>query len=357
MSTVAPLSMNGVYFQNVYYMPMSKGRGADRHGIYEIKDTPTTGWSRALVLWPEDDEASDQAKLVVNTKRKKRSKALITLFCPYSMTSHQISVKAREVAHQVAHPLTSALIDKLEEIINRNWKENAEHGYQKAYDVAALVLNRLGREVPNHMTPALENLEYTENKVPNRHGKPVGESLLRPVDRTSKRGLICSFFLENSPGSIREAMVTYDMTRSGVLTHLHGLHKDHGLGYVLQGDVATIMLPPKCNDPLADAHEAKKAVGAQAAKRAGKPLGSGSFELPVKGKRRAVALALLEEKTLVEAAELAECTVASVKSHLHDLHTKHGFGYELSDDKTRGKLLTPDGWTESTPHGDLDPLA
>jgi len=348
----AAIEVNGVFYQDVYYMPMTKGRGADSKGQYEVKDPPNCGWSRALVVWPEDD-GSD----IINPRRKKRSTKRVTVFCPYTMSSYQVSVKAREVANQRAYPLTPDLIGRLETIINRNWKANASYGFQKSYDVAALVLQRLGCAVPNYMTPALENLEFTEDVVPNRHGKPVGEKLLRPVSRDSKRGIVAAFFLEQDTGSIREAMAKFDMSRSGILTHLHGLHKDHGLGYVLQGDVATIMLPPGCDDPLADAVVAKKAVATQAARRAGKELGSGPFDLPKKGKRREVALAMLEEIALQEVADKVPCSLASVKSHLHDLHTKHGFGYELSDDKTRGKLITPDGWTEADPTGDLDPLA
>ncbi len=350
----APLEMNGVFYQDVYYQPMTKGMGGDSKGLYEVKDPPNTGWSRALVVWPEDNEPETKSK------RKKKAAKRVTIFCPYTISSYQVRFTAREVANQRAYRLTPDLIDRLEAIINRNWKMYAGFGFQRAYDVAALVLTRLGKPVPNYMRPTDENLEYTETSVPNRHGKPVAETLLRPVKSTSKRGQVCAFFLEDGTGSIREAMAKFDMSRSGVLTHLHGLHKDHGLGYVLQGDMATLMLPEGCTDPMLDGAQAKeheKAVATAAVKRAGKPCKPTVTALPKKGKRREVALALVEEGSIEEVAEKVGCTVNSVRSHLHDLHTKHGFGYELSPDKSRGKLIAPEGWTSDYDPDDIDPLA
>jgi hypothetical protein len=348
----APLELNGVFYQDVYYQPMTKGLGADSKGLYEIKDPPSTGWSRALVIWPEDNEPK------AKSRRKKAAKR-VTVFCPYTLNAYQIRFTAREVANQKARRLTPDLIDRLEAIINKNWKMYASFGFQRAYDVAALVLIRLGRSVPNYMRPMDENLEYTETNVPNRHGKPVAEVLLRPVNPSSKRGRVCAFFLEEGAGSIREAMATFDMTRSGVLTHLHGLHRDHGLGYVLQGDMATLMLPKGCTDPMLDGAQAKERtkVAGAATRGTGKPCKSVVTALPKKGKRREIAIALVAERPIKEVAERVGCTINSVRSHLHDLHTKHGFGYELSPDKSCGKLIVPKGWTPDCSPDDIDPLA
>lgn len=349
----APIEINGVFYQNVYYQPMTKGLGGDSKGIYEIKDPPNTGWSRALVVWPEDN-----AEETATSKRKKKAAKRVTVFCPYTLQAYQVRFTAREVADQKAHRLTPELIDRLEGIINKNWKMYAGFGFHRAYDVAALVLTRLGKPVPNYMRPADENLEYTETSVPNRKGKPVAEKLLRPVNSSSKRGEVCAFFMKtDGAGSIREAMATFDMTRSGVLTHLHGLHKDHGLGYVLQGDMATLMLPPGCKTPLVEASKAIAHQTAASAKKAGKECKPTVSALPKKGKRREVAIALVEEGSIAGVAEKVGCSVNSVRSHLHDLHTKHGFGYELSPDKSRGKLIAPEGWTPDYDPEDIDPLA
>jgi len=352
--TAAPIEMNGVFFQKVFYQPMTKGMGGDSKGLYEIKDPPNTGWSRALVIWPEDNQPE------TTSKRKKQAAKRVTVFCPYTLSAYQVRFTAREVANQKAYPLTPKLIDSLAAIIDKNWKMYTNFGFHKAYDVAALVLTRLGKPVPSYMSPKLENLEYNETSVPNRHGKPVADTLLRPVKSSSKRGQVCAFFMADGTGSLREAMAKFDMSRSGVLTHLHGLHKDHGLGYVLQGDMATLMLPAGCTDPMIDGAQAEvhqKTVAQTTARKAGKPCKPTVTALPKKGKRREVALSLVEEGSIAEVAEKAGCTPNSVRSHLHDLHTKHGFGYELSSDKSRGKLIAPEGWTPDYDPEELDPLA
>lgn len=352
-AAVAPLEINGVFYQNVYYQAMTKGLGGDSRGIYEIKDPPNAGWSRALVIWPEDD-----AEETATSKRRKKAAKRVTVLCPYTLQAYQVRFTAREVCNQKAYRLTPELIDSLEGIINRNWKGYASFSFHRAYDVAALALTRLGKPVPNYMRPRDENLEFTETQVPNRKGKPVAEKLLRPVKSSSKRGEVCAFFMKtDGVGSIREAMATFDMTRSGVLTHLHGLHKDHGLGYVLQGDMVTLMLPPGCETPLAEASKVIAYQATTSAKKAGKECKPTVSALPKKGKRREVAISLVKEGSIAEVAEKVGCSINSVRSHLHDLHTKHGFGYELSADKSRGKLITPERWTPDYDPEDIDPLA
>lgn len=338
--------INGIHFQRVYYLANSKGLAVSPKGRYEIKEPPTLGWSSAFIIHPDNPEESH---------RRKKASTRLTLFSPFTFEAFQITSSAREIADIDPEPLSEDRLEVLERIMHTNWEMYTGFGFQKDYDVAALVLNRLGRRVPNTVTPAQE-VEYSETHVPNRHGKPVGETLIRPIDRTSRRGTIAQFFMTG--GSIREAMAKFDMSRSGVLTHLHGLNKDHGIGYVLQGDMAHLMLPAGCTDPLADPEEAKAQVVTKSVERAGKPCRPVVTPLPAKGKRREVALAMLEDKALAEVAEAIGCSVNSVRSHLHDLHTKHGFGYEFSADKSRGKLIVPTGWTpEDTSFDDLDPLA
>lgn len=333
-----PLEINGVFYQNVYYMPMIKGLGADRKGVYEIKDPPNTGWSRALVIWPDDEDDKFQSTL----KRKKQTVKRVTVFCPYSLNAYQVRVTAREVSHQKAYPLTVNLINKLETIINKNWKMYLDFGYQRAYDVAALVLTKLGRPVPAHVPPKIKDFEYDHLNVPTRRGKPAADCLLQPVNGSSKMGQICAFFLRDGLNSIHEAMAKFDVTRSGILTHLYNIHKNHGIGYVLKGDTAVLLLPNNCSNPIME-----KAELAQhnTVRKTGKPCKSSITRLPDKGKRRKVALLMVNEIPLAKVAEEVGCSLNSVKSHLHDLHTMHGFGYEFSSDKLSAKLIIPNNWT------------
>ncbi len=50
--------------------------------------------------------------------------------------------------------------------------------------------------------------------------------------------------------SVREAMAEFSMTRSNALSYLYMLQKDHGIGYDLVGDTATVKLPEGCTNPF-----------------------------------------------------------------------------------------------------------
>lgn len=331
--------INGVSFQPAYFAVNLKGRFTDSAGIYEVRDPPTSGWSRCFVIQP--DESGRKAKR-------------LTVFCPYTLFAYTVTPKAREVAGLQPMDLTDKLVAKLTAIITKNWEAFSRYGLQRDYDVAALVLTRLGKPVPTYVSAKAEALEYDEDFVPNRHGKAVGEKLFKPVLRSTRRGEVLAFFMEDGQKSIREAMAKFDMSRSGVLTHLHGLNKEHGLGYVLTGDVASIMLPPGCTEPLADETQVQAVTSST---KSGKPCKEIVTDLPAKGKRREVALMMLQEQALEDVAAALDCSVSSVRSHLHDLHAKHGFGFEMSPDRARGRLLVPAGWVSPQSVEDLDPLA
>lgn len=74
-----------------------------------------------------------------------------------------------------------------------------------------------------------------------------------------------------------------------------------------------------------------------------KPCAAEVSALPEKGKRREVALAAFKGPASMAAIAMAlGCSEGSVRSHLTDLHQKHGFGYKIEDG--RATLLTPKGW-------------
>jgi hypothetical protein len=65
--------------------------------------------------------------------------------------------------------------------------------------------------------------------------------------------------------------------------------------------------------------------------------------LPEKGKRREVALACFGKKAkMADIAKQLDCSEGSVRSHLTDLHQKHGFGYTITDGVA--ELSAPKGW-------------
>ena len=89
----------------------------------------------------------------------------------------------------------------------------------------------------------------------------VGKST-KPVKRSGKRGKFLQWFLEGEGSrSVREAMAEFGMSRSNALSYLYMLQKDHGIGYELVGDIATIKLPA-CESPFDDGHVVEGAASA-----------------------------------------------------------------------------------------------
>ena len=46
----------------------------------------------------------------------------------------------------------------------------------------------------------------------------------------------------------------FDIARSNALSYLYNLHKDHGLGYAVDGDNVVLWLSPGCASPFSDGH-------------------------------------------------------------------------------------------------------
>lgn len=223
----------GLRFGRIYYVG----------GTGEIKSPPCNGNSSAFLI-------DKGAKLVV-------------IFCPYTLESFQVTRKSPELigmtremryADNPNEPGTYTPVgykdwthdrtERLVRIILDNWAMRARHSLPSDFDTAALVLRMLGAEVPLHV-----RRESDEPEKP-RGGKEADVlGLLKPVKPDSKRGLVLAFFLPQ-PRSIREAMAEFGYTRSNVLSHLFILQKDHGIGYELVGDAATIKLPAGCTDPF-----------------------------------------------------------------------------------------------------------
>lgn len=218
----------------------------DRSLTNDVKTPPNSGWSHAFLI--------------------DKGGKLVTLFCPFTLESFQVTRGCGELASMSMdrrykpnpanpmlnvedgwQPWTKEREAKLLKIILDNWAMAGRLSLpSKDYDVAAMVINMLGGEVPLRVVA-----EGAEPDKP-RGGKEADVlGLLKPVKKESKRGKVLEFFLPQ-PRSIREAMAEFSTTRSNILSHLFILQKDHGIGYSLTGDAATIMLPAGCTDPFAE---------------------------------------------------------------------------------------------------------
>lgn len=292
-----PVVLDGVEFWRVYYVDGSMPKGHPGFGRYSAKRPPFSGYSHALVIG---------------------SPPRITLLCPDTLVANQLSNhKPGELVTR--EQLTERRVRELGSKLVRTWGRLASLGVQADYDVAALVLTRMGIKVPTDLRPTRG--QGDEDREPR--GKPAADSLIRPIGRETKRGRVAEFFL-GEPKSVREAMARFSMTRSAVLTHLHGLHSQCGVGYSLTGDAAEVLLPP-------DADEAALFAVKEHDVRVTKFSGDGSHvPVPEKGKRRLIYDALVGDRfvSLEELASTVGCSTASVRSHLNDLKRKNGVAYE-----------------------------
>lgn len=347
------MQVEGIRYVRAFYTGMSMVR-PNAILRYEVKDPPSYGEQGVLVLEPNDQG-----------RRKKTE--MLTLFCPFTLSSHLVSREAGEInviasvrketviegmkepkvevvqkaVPRSLDPLDDARIERLSRIITDNWRMRCKLGMPFDLDVATLVLTRLGSRVPEER-PAVKLDAAGEVR---KSGKPAGDQLTKAVAPDSKPGRVLWFFMEKRR-SITEGMAEFGSTRSALQSTLYGLWKNCGLGYTLAADMVDIVLPAGCEDPFTmPAKGGKEKQVAEEKKGRGKPMQDELLitALPEKGKRREVAL--MTYKGFVEIADVAkklECSEGSVKSHLNDLHIKHGYGFEIEG--TKARLLVPKGW-------------
>lgn len=320
-------------YVSIYYQRGPAPKGSSLR--FEIRDPPTSGWSRALVIPGEKSS---------------------TVFCPFTFESHRISNHASELtgSKPIKEWDEQAFREQIGGIVTNRWAYWTKMGFQKAYDVAAVVLTNLGLPVPKTVLPELKE---GEERV-SRGGKEINHEALRQVRKGSKRGRVAEFFLSDEPQSIREAMARLDLTRSGVLSHLFGLNRYHGIGYVLVNDCARLLVPDDFDlfavaEPLAASPKRSKAGQSETNERVdkpqqssrkpqGKPTDPSRFVvIPEPSRRADVAQFFLEWASLEEAMAKFQLTRSAVLSMLYQIWKDNGFGYEV--DGSRGRLLVPQG--------------
>ena len=184
-----------------------------------ISDPPTSGYSRVFRL-----------------RGDRRS----TLFCPFSLESNEVPNDCGELASSIELPLDA---DFLVDVIRRRWEVLVRNGLPGDFETAAVVLSRLGATAPAVVSTV------QEDRAPR--GKTLDVERVSPVKRGGRRGAVVEFFLDGSLHSLAEASAVLDMTRSGVLSHLFMVNKEHGLGYEVRGDCARLVMPED-HDPFAE---------------------------------------------------------------------------------------------------------
>lgn len=363
------MDLQGLSYRPAYFTGMRKTSPGSQFTFEVTKDDSVSfGLTSVIVVEPNEDG-----------KRKKSGRVI--LFSPFTLTSHQVhddcgELQVGRIHDRREYPLTDERVEMLANVITKNWKTYCRLGMIRDYTTAADILRRFGRPIPEDRPVVKE----TNKSEPKTHGKHPNDELIKPVGKETKRGKVLAYFLEDGK-TVMEAMGAFGATRSGILTHLHGLWRDHGIGYALRSDKVTIELPKGCNDPFGEADEtpkpktkappknkAEEAADAAEPEAPPKKRGKGGHNkgqkrevphktreeqvkqggmnpLPAKGKRREVAiLALKGWVSLAMLCEKVGCSLGSLRSHLHDLRTMHGLDHEMSTDKKTVRLIVPKGW-------------
>ncbi|AJD82808.1 hypothetical protein [Achromobacter xylosoxidans] len=202
--------------------------------VNEVQNPPVIGWSHAIII--------DGAKQC-------------TIFCPFTFQSYQVSKRSAEYA-SLRTPEQRLNLVTLTTHLLKKWAIWVHLGMRRDFGMAAIILKAFGVEPP--VTELSAGLEYDDFGDPiepktegSRKGKQSEEEIKKLVKRTSKRGEVLAWFLEDGggPKSIHAAMAVFKTTRSNILSHLFILQKDHGIGYSLANNTATVFVPGKV-DPF-----------------------------------------------------------------------------------------------------------
>lgn len=328
-----PVEFDGLQYAAVYYQGIMLGSKASKMAFSVGGDATTFGWTGAFIIQPDT-----RKKLKMGERYK------CTLFNPFGMKAHQVDSDSGEVLTAKVQTLTPTRARKLIRLIQDKWRAHCRMGMAGDFDIAALVLSRMKAEIPLERPSVRIDASTGEER---QNGKDPGPSLTRALSEGTKRASVYDYF-KGEGKSMLQAMADLGLDRGVILTHLHGLHKFHSIGYSVVGDLVVTLLPEGCEDPYAEVEADPLADDApkKAPKATGKKASAETKPLPEKGKRREVALAFKSGKPvdLAKVAEQVKCSVASVKSHLHDLSTKHGLGFEYSKDRKQATIIAPKGY-------------
>lgn len=214
--------VDNVDFVRIYWV---RGGGMSRGKLARtvVNDPPSSGWQHAFIL-----------------RGEKRS----TIVCPFTLCSYHVSNTCGEISS--CREASAFDVDKMADMLKDTWKRFQSYGWQRDYDTVALLMRKLGLSVPEQV------IKGGDDDTRRRGGKETESQLKKPVKLAGKRGKFLLWFLEaeSYTRSVREAMAEFDMSRSNALSYLYMLQKDHGIGYNLVGDMATVSLPQGCENPF-----------------------------------------------------------------------------------------------------------
>jgi len=221
----------------------------------EVPDPPCSGWSSCFA-------------------RDVPERPLVQLFCPYTDKSFYASRDSYELSsYQGAFEWGDRQRANFRERLPRVWAEHRRRGWEGSdYETLAELIAVFGATVPTEEEAALlapqsgrsRDATGAEVAPPERSiairqsrmqgGKPPAPSAsaARPVKRAGRKGEVLAHFMaqDGHRASVDGAMAKFGVSRSNLLSVLFMLRKDHGIGYSVSGDAATVQLPEGVSDPF-----------------------------------------------------------------------------------------------------------
>jgi len=214
----------GMWFQKIYCFKGGPTKHNSERHLFSIFDHPVNGQSLAFIIEPTGN--SDR----------------LTVFDPFNFTSYSVKRDAGELKDYEPIIMNETRRLQLVKQVTDKWALRCKLNLKSDFDTAGLVLKRLNGEIPEIRPKRIEE-RVKENGEKKRGGKEAAKKILKPLPTKGKRFDVLEHFKAGK--SIREAMAEFGMSRSTVLTHLYRLNKDHGIGYDLVGEKATLTIPKK----------------------------------------------------------------------------------------------------------------
>lgn len=206
-----------------------QGAMSPGYRVNELLSPPVTGWSHVVI---RDGEKQ------------------CMIFDPYTLSTFTVSHRSMEYA-SLRTPKQAFRPGSMCKHLRAKWASYEELGFRGDFGMAAHIMRALGEEPPAIKSHLIEVDDFGDPIETNvaRRGKVVQEELKKLVKRNSKRGKVLEWFLAEGggPKSLQVCMETFKITRSNALSYLFMLNKDHGIGYVLGGNTATVQVPGDIN--------------------------------------------------------------------------------------------------------------
>jgi hypothetical protein len=204
-----------------------------------IQEPPTMGWGTAFVL-----DTGDPRR--------------VRVFHLWSMLSWVVPRDAYEVFTFQNIPAHAEF--PRENFVNSLPRYYAEHRRRVTpgadFATCIKIMEALGVRVPTdeelgEVSPIPIPAKAVVEHKPAPAKRADGSGAFRPVKRDGRRGEVLAFFLDKGgTGSIDEAMKQFSITRSNLLSQLFLLRREHGVGYSVSGDSASVQLPEGIEEPF-----------------------------------------------------------------------------------------------------------